>query len=45
MINLLQKKHDFITQRFIDGFISYEIFEMLEEKFIKDSKLFTVCTN
>ncbi len=44
-INLLQKRHDFITEKFIDGVISLNDFLMLEDVFIQNSKLYTIYLN
>ena len=44
-INLLQKDFDKITELFINGLFEYDAFEQLEKRFIKNSKLFTVCLN
>jgi hypothetical protein len=45
MINLLKKTHDIMTDKFIIGLIDYEAFEKMEQLFIKNSKLFTICMN
>ena len=44
-INLLQKRHDFITEKFINGFISLDDFLMIEDIFIKNEKLYTIYLN
>ena len=44
-VNLLQKRHDFITEKFISGFISLDDFLMLEDIFIKNEKLYTIYLN
>ena len=44
-INLLQKKHDLITEKFLDGLILLDDFLMLENIFIKNSKLYTIYLN
>lgn len=44
-INLLQKRHDFITEKFINGFISLDDFLILEDVFIKNEKLYTIYLN
>lgn len=45
MLNLLQNRHDHVTQLFIDGKIDYAIFHILEKLFISNSYLFTICLN
>lgn len=45
MYNLLQIKHDKITELFIQGKIEYDLFEVLESVFINRSKIFTICLN
>ena len=45
MINLMQKHFDKMTDLFISGYLSLEIYQKIESKFIKDIKLFTVCMN
>lgn len=45
MINLLQKNFDKMTDMFIDGYLTLETYQKIESKFIKDTKLFTICTN
>ena len=44
-INILQKRHDFITEKFIDGLISLDDFLMLEDIFIENEKLYTIYLN
>lgn len=44
-VNLLQKRHNFITEKFIDGLISLDDFLMLEDIFIKNEKLYTIYLN
>lgn len=43
--NLLQNTHDFYTELFIKGSISYYDFELLETKFLQQSELFTINLN
>jgi hypothetical protein len=45
MINLMQKHFDKMTDLFISGYLSLEIYQKIESKFIKDIKIFTVCMN
>lgn len=44
-VNLLQKSHDFITEKFINGYISLHDFLILEDIFIKNEKLYTIYLN
>ena len=44
-VNLLQKRYDFMTEKFINGFISLDDFLMLEDVFIKNEKLYTIYLN
>lgn len=44
-INLLQKRHDFITEKFINGYISLHDFLILEDVFIKNEILYTIYLN
>jgi hypothetical protein len=44
-VNLIQKKHDKITQMFLDDIINFETFEICETYFIKNSELFTIYLN
>lgn len=43
--NLLQNRHDKITQKFIDGLISYNDFENYETKYEKIKNLYTINLN
>ena len=43
--NLLQRKYDKQCEMFIDGFISYNEFEYLEDIYIKTKNLFTINLN
>lgn len=45
MYNLLQKRHDIITESFINGIISYVEFESYEDKYNNIKILFTICLN
>ena len=44
-INLLQNRHDEITQKFIDGIITYKDFENYETKYEKIKQLFIINLN
>jgi len=44
-VNLLQKRQDFITEKFINGYISLNDFLILEGIFIKNEKLYTIYLN
>lgn len=43
--NLLQNRHDIITQKFIDGIISYNDFYNYETKYEKIKQLFIINLN
>jgi len=44
-INLLQNNHDIITQKFINGIISFQDFENYEIKYNKIKHLFIINLN
>jgi len=44
-LNLLQNRHDKITQKFIDGIITYKDFEDYEIKYEKIKQLFIINLN
>lgn len=43
--NLLQKYYDKQCDLFINGKISFSVFQMLEEKYERNKKLFTINLN
>jgi hypothetical protein len=45
MYNLLQKRHDLITEKFINDIISYKDYENYELHYNRIKHLFTICLN
>lgn len=43
--NLLQKRHDLITQKFIDGIIDFYDYQNYEVKYKRTKHLFIICLN
>jgi hypothetical protein len=43
--NLLLKEFDYYTNLFIDGLLPYELFEKIENEYLKRKNLFTICLN
>ena len=44
-VNVLQSNYDKHTEMFINGFIDYEFYQMIEREFLKRYELFTINLN
>lgn len=44
-INLLQSNYDRYTEMFINGFIDYEFYQVIEREFLNSYELFTINLN
>lgn len=45
MYNLLQKQYDLQCDLLITGLIDYKLFQELENQYLNQYKLFTICLN